>query len=74
MRSLDSAIASKRAAVAGRECPFFEQILDRLFQSQQAHGVGDRRAILAGALGDLLLREMEFVCQALECARLFDGI
>ncbi len=41
---------------------------------QKPNGVGNRRAILAGALGDFLLREVKFVGEALERARLLDRV
>ena len=60
--------------MAGRDAALFEQILDRLFETQQAHGVGDRGSIFAGALGDIFLRETEFVAQALKGAGLLDRV
>lgn len=64
----------KRAAMAGREAALFDQVLDHGFQLQEAQRVGDGSAILSGALGDMLLSEIELIGEALECAGLFHGI
>jgi hypothetical protein len=64
----------KRPAVAGREAAFFDQVLDHGFELQEAQRIGDGGAILSGALGDVLLSEIELVGEALEGARLFHGV
>jgi hypothetical protein len=46
-----------------------QQELDVLWQAQQAHHVGDGRAILAGPLGDLFVGELELLRQSVECVR-----
>jgi hypothetical protein len=62
------------APMAGRELPFFEEILDGRFQFQQAQRVCNRGAILAGSLGNLLLRKTEFVGKPLKSASLLDRV
>ncbi len=62
------------ASVTGGDAAFLEQVLDWLFELEQANGIGDRGAVFAGALGDLLLREVKFVDQALKGVRLLDRI
>jgi hypothetical protein len=64
----------KCASVTGRDPAFFDQLLDGRFELQETDGVGDRGPVFAGALGDLLLREMKFVGEALESVRLLDGV
>ena len=54
--------------------PFLFRILNWLIEFQQANGVCDRGAVLSRAFGDFLLCEVEFFCEALECAGLFDRI
>ena len=48
--------------------------MNRLFESQKADGIGDRRTVLAGAMGGLFLGEAKFVGQTLERAGLLDGL
>ena len=62
------------AGMAGCDAAFLEQILDWLLELQQANGVGNRGAVFAGALGDLLLRQVKFISQALEGVRLLDRV
>ena len=64
----------KRSAMTGREATFLEQLLNRVFELQQADGVGDRGAVFSRALRHLLLREMKFIGEALEGVGLLDGI
>ena len=64
----------KSASVAGGDFAFFDEVLDRGFELEQADGVGDRGAIFAGALGDLLLGEVKLIREALKGVRLLDGI
>jgi hypothetical protein len=56
------------------EMAFLEEILDRLIKFQEADRIGDSGAIFPGALGDLLLGEVEFLREALERAGLLDRI
>jgi hypothetical protein len=60
--------------VAGGKAAFLKQLLDWIFEFQQADGVGDGGAVFAGALGDLFLGELKFVDEALESVGLFDGV
>ena len=60
--------------MTGRDAAFLEEILDWLFELEQADSIGDCRAIFAAALGDLLLREVKFVNEALKGVRLLDGV
>jgi hypothetical protein len=60
--------------MAGREFPFFDQVLDHGFEFQETQCIGDGRAVFSRALGDMFLREIELVGEALEGARLFHGI
>ena len=62
------------ASVAGGEATFLEQILNGSFEFEKAHSIGDRGAIFAGAFGDLFLREVKFIDEALKGVRLLDGI
>jgi hypothetical protein len=64
----------KGAAMPGREAAFFDQVLDHGFELQKAQRVGDCGAVFSGALGDVLLGEVEFVGETLKGARLFDRI
>ncbi|MGB8438214.1 MAG: hypothetical protein WCE26_02400 [Candidatus Acidiferrales bacterium] len=64
----------QRTTVPRREPAFLEQILDRVFELEQADGVRYGGAVLAGALSHLLLGEMEFVNQALKGVGLLDGV
>src|SRR5271154_513175 len=61
----------KCAGVARGDAAFFKQVLDWLFELEQPDGVRDCGSVLAGAGGDLFLREMKLVNQALEGMRLF---
>ena len=64
----------ERARVTCGDAAFFEQILDRFFELEQADGVGDGGAVFPGSFGDLFLRQVKFVNQALESVRLLDGV
>jgi hypothetical protein len=54
--------------------PFLEEILDGLIEFQETHRVCDGGAIFSGALSDFLLREVKFLCEALEGAGLLDRV
>ena len=62
------------ARVTCCDAAFFEKILDRFLELQQANRVGDGGAVFAGAFGDLLLRQVKLVDQALESVGLLDGV
>ena len=62
----------QRPGMAGGELAVGEQMLDRGRQSEQTQCVGDRRATLADAIGDLLVRQSEVVDQLLEGGRLLE--
>jgi hypothetical protein len=64
----------KGAAVSGREASILKEILDRFLELEEADGVCNRRAVLARAIGNLILCEAEFIGQALERSRLLNGI
>ena len=64
----------ERASVTGGDTAFLKQNLDWLFELEEPDSIGDCGAVLAGALGDLLLREMKFVNKALKGVRLLDGV
>jgi len=66
--------AEKRASMAGSDATFGDQLLDGIVETQKAERVGDGSSVLAGALGHLLLREMEFVAELLKGASLFNGV
>ena len=61
-------------SMAGGNPSVLDKVLYALFQFQQPDSIGDRSAILAGPLGDVLLGEMEIGHQTLECARLLHGV
>ena len=56
------------------DAAFFEKFLDRLFELQQADGIGDRGAVFSGAFRDLFLREMKFVNKSLKSMGLLDWV
>ena len=60
------------AGVAHREPLVLDHLADRVRELQQADRVRDRAAILADALGDLVLRQAELVDEPLVRRRLFD--
>ena len=60
--------------MTGGDTAFLEQNLDWLFKLEQADGVGNRGPVFAGTLGDLLLREVKFINEALKGVRLLDWI
>ena len=60
--------------MSGAEAAFLEQILDRGFELEQPDCVRDSSAVLSGAFGNLLLRQVEFVGEALERVRLLDRV
>ena len=62
------------ARVTCCDATFLEKILDRLFELEQANRVGDCGAVFAGAVGDLFLRQVKFVDEALKCVGLLDGV
>ncbi len=62
------------AAMTSSEAAFFEQVLNRLLEFQEADGIRDRGAVFSRAVGDLFLGEIEFFAQTLECVRLLDRI
>ena len=64
-----SSSAEQRARVAHREPLVLDHLAHRRRQLEQPDRVRDRAAVLADALGDLLLRQPELVDQALERAR-----
>jgi len=72
--SLGIVNGKQRASVTGGDTAFLKQDLDWLFELEEADSIGDCGAVLAGALGDLFLREMKFVDKALKGVRLLDGV
>ena len=72
--SLGIVNGEERARVTGGDTAFLKQNLDWLFELEQADGVGNCGPVFAGAVGDLLLREMKFVNKALKGVRLLDGV
>jgi hypothetical protein len=60
--------------MAHGEALFGDELLHLEGKAEQAQHVRDSRSILAGALGDLLVREAEFAVKALESVSNFDGI
>lgn len=66
--------ADECARMAGAELAVFHLVENRLFQSQDADRVCNRRAIFAGALGNFFLRHVEFIQQAVKSTRFFNGI
>ncbi len=62
------------AGVAGGDAALFDKLTNGSFELEQTEGVGDGGAIFSGALGDLLLSEVELVGKALEGVGLLDGI
>jgi len=64
----------ERARVSGGNAAVGDQILNEIFEAEEAERIGNRGAIFSGSLGHLLLREMELVAEALKSARLLDGI
>jgi len=73
---------SSLGIVDGQECTgmaccdaaLLEQILDWLFEPEQSNSIGNCGAILAGALCDLLLRQVKFIDEALKGVRLLDRV
>src|SRR5579862_5637749 len=61
-------------AMPRRKAALLDQVLDHGLELQKANGVRDRRAVFSGPLGDVLLREIELVGEALKGASLFHGI
>ena len=66
--------AQQRARVAHRQRVRRHVRAHFLRQPQQPHVVGDRRAILADGVGDLLLRQVEFVGEPAIGQRFLDRI
>jgi hypothetical protein len=64
----------QRSRVTGSKAALFEKFLNRLIEPEETKQIRNRGAILARALGELLLRELEIVAEALKCARLLDGV
>ena len=64
----------QRAAMARRDFAFFDPFEQRLFERKQADGIGDGGAVLPRSGSHFVLREVKFFHQAVECARLLDGI
>ncbi len=60
--------------MAHGEALFGEQLLDLQGEPEEAEHVGDGGAVLAGALGDLLVGEAELAVEALEGVGDFDGV
>ena len=56
------------------EVAFFEQVLHILGQLQQTYEVGNRGPVFSRTGGNLLLREAEFMAQALEGTRLLNRV
>ena len=56
----------QRPAVTRRETALLDQVLNHGLELQQSEGIGDRGAVLPCSLGDVLLREVELVREALE--------
>ena len=72
--SLSIVDREERPGMASGEAALLEEFLNRRFEFEQADGVGDCGPILSGAFSDLLLREMEFVDEALEGVGLLDRV
>src|ERR1700730_11050242 len=62
------------AAVSSGQLSFFDPILNGRFQFQQANGIRDGGTVLAGALGNRFLRELEFVHEPLKSPCRFNGV
>jgi len=57
--------------VPGREATVLDKVLEGFLQPEQPDGVGNRGAVLARALGDVLLRQVEVHHEAFKGPRLF---
>ena len=66
--------SQQSAAVSGSDASIFNQVLDRLFKLQEADGVRNGGSVFAGAVGNILLSELEIGHQAFKCPRLLEGI
>ncbi len=66
--------AGQHLGVAGGELAVPDPALDLRGQGEQPERVGDRGALLADPLGDLLLGQAQIVDQRLEGGRLLDGV
>ncbi len=64
----------QRAAVTGCDVPVLEEVLKRFLQLEQTQGVGHCCAVFAGAIGHVLLRQLEFTHKTLKGARLLNGV
>ncbi len=64
----------QRAAVTGCDVPILEEVLKGLLQLEQTQGVGHCCAVFAGAIGHVLLRQLEFTHKALKGARLLNRV
>ena len=64
----------QRAPVARRDFAFFDPIEQRLFERKQADRIRNGGAVLPCSGSHFILREVKFLHQAVECARLLDGI
>src|SRR5713226_2103652 len=66
--------SQQSAAVPSSDASIFNQVLDRLFKLQEADGVRNSGSVFAGAVGNILLSELEIGHQAFKCPRLLEGI
>jgi hypothetical protein len=60
--------------VTCRKTSFFQQVQNGLLKLEEPKRIGNRCAVLAGALCNLFLCKVKLVCETLECVGLLDRI
>ena len=60
--------------MSGGQLCFFDPVLNRWLELQEANGIRHGRAILTGAFGHGFLRQLKFIHQSLKGSRCFYGV